>query len=88
MPLLAKASLQRIEEYGFSQCQKMCTRRRAASFYSFSDESVDSTSLHELLSIQQNTNNWPEGEMQFIQGIMDGFQHIWQVAKSALVQPR
>ena len=86
--LLAKASPQRSRRVCVSQCQEMCTRRRTASFHSFSDESVDSTSLHELLSIQQNTNNWPEGEMQFIQGIMDGFQHIWQVAKSALVQPR
>jgi hypothetical protein len=58
-----------VEEHGFSQCQKMCTRRRTASFYSFSDESVDSTSLHEATVVDhpQNTNNWPEGEIQFIQ---------------------
>ena len=49
--LLAKASPQRSRRVCFSQCQEMCTRRRTASFYSFSDESVDSTSLHELLSI-------------------------------------
>ena len=72
---------------GFRSVKK-CALPEGQLAASFSDESVDSTSLHELLSIQQNTNNWPEGEMQFIQGIMDGFQHIWQVAKSALVQPR
>ena len=76
-----------VEEYVFRSVKK-CALAEGQLAASFSDESVDSTSLHELLSIQQNTNNWPEGEMQFIQGIMDGFQHIWQVAKSALVQPR
>ena len=49
--LLAKASPQRSRRVWFSQCQEMCTRRRTASFHSFSDESADSTSLHELLSI-------------------------------------
>ena len=43
--LLAKASPQRSRRVWFSQCQEMCTRRRTASFHSFSDESVDSTSL-------------------------------------------
>ena len=43
--LLAKASHQRSRRVCFSQCQEMCTRRRTASFHSFSDESVDSTSL-------------------------------------------
>ena len=43
--LLAKASPQRSRRVCFSQCQEMCTRRRTASFHSFSDESVDSTSL-------------------------------------------
>ena len=44
---------------GFRSVKK-CALAEVQLAASFSAESVDSTSLHELLSIQQNTNNWPK----------------------------
>ena len=49
--LLAKAPPSVVEEYGFRSVKKCALAEGQLASIALSDESVDSTSLHELLSI-------------------------------------